>query len=551
MTRVKSFARISVPPRPTIMKIVKLLFTLTTVVAVLGLQAAQDRPNFVFIAVDDLNHYASFLDDQPDNFLQKVYPDPSVREAVTRRMTPNIQRLADQGLIFRRAYSASPLCGPSRTALFTGLPAHVSGYYDHNQGHFRDTAALADVVTLPQYLKSQGYFTTGLGKLYHRAETRMVGGKREDWPDMDFSWSRWIERNQGIGGPDGLPWEYSPYSEQEGYFRWGLSHTPLRRSWDYLNADYAATLLEQGHATITDRHQVERTITLPDDQPFFLGVGIFTPHMPWFVPQEYLDLFPVDEMTGIDSALIGLMNYDAQDIPEGVAREFLNLGELKDFDTIIANGKRVDGPGIQSTINAWRSALQAYLATTAFADRCVGRLLDGIEASPAYQNTVVVLWGDHGWHLGEKRRFRKHALWDGANHTVLLIRDPARAHASEGHATDHLVTLQDLYPTIVERAGLERPDHVHGRSLLPLMDRPANSKWEDAILMTYWEGNHALRTPDHYFIRYRDGESELYDLQQDPLQIENFSGSALYQDIQADLNAQLDELLERQATDFN
>ena len=510
-----------------------------------ALASAEDRPNFVFIAVDDLNHYASFLDDQPDNFLQKVYPDPSVREAVTRRMTPNLQRLADQSLIFRRAYSASPLCGPSRTALFTGVPAHVSGYYDHNQGHFRDLQSLADVVTLPQYLKANGYFTAGLGKLYHRAVTRVVEGVREDWPDTDHSWSHWIERQHGIGGPDGLPWEFSPYSEQEGYFRWGLSQTPLLRSWDYLNADFAANLLEEGHATLTDRHQVEHSVTLPMDQPFFLGVGIFTPHMPWFVPQEYLDLFPVDEMTGIDAALIGLMNYDAQDIPDGMAQEFLNLGGLNDFDTLIANGERVDGPGIQSTINAWRSALQAYLATTAFADRCVARILEGIEASPAYDNTVVVLWGDHGWHLGEKRRFRKHALWDGANHTVLLIRDPAREHASRGDVTEHLVTLQDLYPTIVERAGLERPAHVHGRSLLPLMDAPEQSHWEDSILMTYWEGNHALRTPTHYYIRYRDGATELYDLTQDPLQIENQANSPLYRDAQAKLDQTLNELLSR------
>ncbi len=526
-------------------------FALQSLVLSATVLAADNRPNFVFIAVDDLNHYASFLDDQPDNFLQKVYPDPSVREAVTRRLTPHIQRLADQSLIFRRAYSPSPLCGPSRTALFTGLPAHVSGYYDHNQGHFRLHEPIAEVVTLPQYLKQQGYFTTGLGKLYHRGVVTEQNGVRNDWPDMDYSWSRWIERDQGIGGPDGLPWEYSPYSEQEGYFRWGLSHTPLKRSWDYLNADYAATLLENGHATITDRHQVERTITLPEDQPFFLGVGIFTPHMPWFVPQEFLDLFPTDEMTGIDSALIGLMNYDAQDIPEGIARDFLSLNGQEDFNTIIANGARVDGPGTQSTINAWRSALQAYLATTAFADRSVGRILEGIEASPAHQNTVVALWGDHGWHLGEKRRFRKHSLWDGANHTVLLIRDPARRHASQGHATEHLATLQDLYPTVVARAGLRRPDHVHGRNLLPLLDQPERTDWEDAILMTFGEGNHALRTPDHYYIRYADGGIELYDLVQDPLQIENLTDSPPYHSIRAQLDAKLDELLARSAAAFN
>jgi arylsulfatase A-like enzyme len=519
------------------------LLLLTILTTPVFIHAEYERPNVVFIAVDDLNHYASFLDDQPDNFLQKVYPNPSVRESVTGRMTPNLQRLADQSLIFRRAYSASPLCGPSRAALFTGVPPHVSGYYDHDQGHFRDLPTLKEVVTLPQYLKQNGYFTTGLGKLFHRATTRELDGHHEDWPDIAYSWSKWIERNQGIGGPDGLPWAYSPYSEQEGYFRWGLSETPLRRSWDYLNADFAAKLLENGKATITDSHRVEHTVTLPEDQPYFVGVGIFTPHMPWFVPQEYLDLFPVAEMTGIDAALIGLMNYDAQDIPEGMAQEFLTLGGENDFDTIIANGERVDGPGVQSTINAWRSALQAYLATTAFADRCVGRILDGIEASATYENTIVVLWGDHGWHLGEKRRFRKHALWDGANHTVLLMRDPARKHATRGETTEHLVTLQDLYPTIVDRTGLNRPEHLRGRSLLPLLDSPELPAWEDEILMTYWEGNHAVRTPEHYYIRYRDGATELYDLKQDPLQIENLSSDPHHQTDVTRLDHVLNNLL--------
>lgn len=519
-----------------------LLLLVFWVVSGLFATAQTDRPNFVFIAVDDLNHYASFLDDQPDNFLQKVYPDPSVREAVTRRLSPNLQRLADRSLIFRRAYSASPLCGPSRTALFTGVPPHVSGYYDHNQGHFRLHEPLRNNVTLPQYLRQSGYFTTGVGKLFHRGEVRVLDGVREDWPDLDHSWSRWIERPQGVQGPDRIPFEYSPYSPQEGYFRWGVGHTPPRETWDYLNADYAARLLEEGHASITDRHNIERTVTLPDDQPFFLGVGIFAPHMPWFVPQELMDLFPADEMTGIDQALISLMNYDAQDLTSEVAQEFLNMD---DFDTLIANGERVDGPGAQSTINAWRSALQAYLATYAFADRCVGRLLDAIESSPRADNTVVVLWGDHGWHLGEKRRFRKHALWDGANHTVLLIRDPSRPAATQGQTTEHLVTLQDLYPTLVEQAGLTRPSHVHGRSLLPLLEQPENPQWEDAILMTFQKGNHGLRTPTHHFIRYRDGATELYDLTVDPLQIEDLSRDPHHHIILTQLDAKLDELLSR------
>ena len=505
---------------------------------------AADRPNFVLIAVDDLNHFASFLADQPDNFLQKIYPDPAVRAAVVERLTPNLQRLANQSLIFRRAYSASPLCGPSRTALLTGVPPHVSGYYEHSR-HFRLHDSLREVVTLPQYLGQHGYFTAGLGKVFHKPSVQMIDGVRHDWPDLDHSWTHWIERQMGVRGPARRPVTHSPYSPAEGYWQWGTNEGSVTDSWDYRNADFAAELLATGRAATTDLQGRTHEVVLPEDQPFFFAVGLFSPHLPWFMPPELLARFPTAEMTGIDQALISLMDHDIEDLAGPVARSWLG----NDFDTLKANAEKLHGPG--GMVAGWRDCVQAYLAAYAFADQCIGRILDGLEASPARDRTVVMLWGDHGWHLGEKRRFRKHALWEGANHTVLLVRDPAQPAASTGRATEHLVTLQDLYPTVTARAGLPRPDHVHGHDLAPLLADPATADWTDARLTTFEEGNHALRTPAYHYIRYQDGLAEFYDLATDPFQLENRIADPAFAGTVRDLDIRLDVLLAQQPADFN
>jgi arylsulfatase A-like enzyme len=525
------------------------------------------RPNFVFVSIDDLNNYVSFLRDQPENFLRKVYPDDQLRAEVTQRLTPNLQRLASRSVIFSRAYCASPLCGPSRTALLTGVPAHVSGYYQHRT-FFRTYETLRDVVTLPEYLKKNGYFTIGLGKIFHGpVQRRNPDGSMTDWPDIDRSWSLFIQRQIGPRGP-GSKVIRSPYSPGTGalaawdtgslktdadigsaehkpdmdeLFSFGVLALPTERTFDYQNTRFVSELLLRGRATIQDRGGATIDVALPTDRPFFLACGLYAPHLPWVVPQEFYDRVPIAEMA-IDEALVRWVEEDITDLPPQAIEEFV----LKDWDKVKKLGENVDGSG--GVKNAWRAALQAYLASIAYADHCLGQLVEALEQQPARDHTVVVLWSDHGWNVGDKRRFRKHALWEGANHSVLLVIDPQLPAANAGAVFSGNVSLQDLYPTLVARVGLPRPEHVYGHDLAPALRNP-NQASDRPVLMTYNPGNHAVRTSTTSYLRYREGGQELYDLTTDPFEYHNLASDPTHTVKLREMDALLDRMLTEKPAD--
>ncbi len=499
--------------------------------------------NFIFIAIDDLNVYNTVLGSLPVNFLQKVYPDPATRAAVLEKLTPNIQELADQSLTFNNAFCPAPLCGPSRTALLTGVPPHKSGYYHHDR-HFRAYETLTGVTTLPQYLRLSGYYTSGVGKVFHKGRSYLDRGYFSDWPDQLYSWSQWLEVYIGTGkGPDFVipefetPSRYWPgaSSPSSNFTRFGVTSLPREESNDYRNASHVADLITRGESTRSNRHGETITFRVPDDKPYFIACGLFAPHLPWIVPQEFIDLFPQDEMA-IDDALLQWIRKDLEDLsPSGQ-----KATERTGFTKLLQHGIDIDGEG--GDLNAWRAAFQAYLASIAFTDRNVGLLLEAIRNNPRKENTVVFLWSDHGYHIGDKNRTGKTTLWEGANHCNLIVYDPRKEGASSGFRTDATVTLQDLYPTIAEMAGLERPDHVHGNSLLPLMDQ-ADLEWPHPALSTNGEGNHTLRTGKFRYLRYRNGDQELYDMVSDPLEITNLAGDPAYADDLERLDNLLDKVL--------
>lgn len=489
------------------------------------------------IAVDDLNHYNTLLADQPGNFLRKVYPDAATRTEIIARVAPNIERLAEQSTTFAYTFSPQPLCGPCRTAAFTGIPPHVSGYTEHSR-HFRHFEAFKDIVTLPQFLRQNGYQTIGLGKIFHKPSVETKNGETHDWPDMAHSWDTWIERRMGMNGPDRNKRSISPYSPENGYFTFGASNTPTERSWDYLNAKFAAELYTEGKAQIKDLHGKQHKVSLPSDAPFLLSVGLFAPHMPWDAPQEFYDLFPTSEMNGINASLVDWVDEDVTDIPISVQELFIN----DDFDLTLAAGKR-NGDSIEG----WRRAVQAYLAATAYADHCLAQLIDAVETSSRKDNTVVMLFGDHGWQLGDKRRYRKHALWEGANHTTFMMRDPRRPSSTQGAQSDRMVSLQYLYPTITSLAGLSTPDHVHGYDMTPLLDNPKADFPED-VLMSNTEGNFTLRTQRWRYTRYRDGSQELYDMLSDPYEFTNLVSNPEYKTQIKKLDQQLTQTTNRDSS---
>jgi choline-sulfatase len=327
-------------------------------------QAGGERSNVLFIAVDDLNDWIGCLGGHPD----------------TR--TPNLDRLAARGVLFEQAHCSAPLCNPSRASLMTGIRPSSSGVYTNTQPW---RPAMPDAVTLPQHFMAHGYEVMGSGKTFHDA-----------FPDPP-SWQRYWPGLQRQRPPDPMPPKRPlngiPNAAQ---FDWGPIDAKDQDMGDWQVADWVRGELAKKHA-----------------KPFFLACGFFRPHLPWYVPGKYFDMFPLDKVT-----LPVVKKDDLSDVPP-IGRQFANAGG--------------DHARVIKTDN-WSRAVQGYLASIAFSDACLGRVLEALDASEHAENTVVVLWGDHGWHLGEKGMWAKGTLFDVSDRVPLVIVDPRTPTAGQGCA---------------------------------------------------------------------------------------------------------------------
>jgi arylsulfatase A-like enzyme len=438
-----------------------------------------EHPNVLFIAVDDLNTWVGHLGGH------------------VNAKTPNIDRLARRGVSFSKAYSAAPLCNPSRISLLTGIAPSKSGVYG-NREMLRDR--LPDAVTLMQHFRASGYVSLGSGKIFHG--TKAYDGDSWDQFHVVPRQSKGLAVHKQLAEPTSV---WAP---------WGPLSSAEEQMFDFEVASWAVSQLEASH-----------------DQPFFLAAGFTKPHLPWRVPQKYFDLHPLDEIE-----LPATKEGDLDDVPEfgkKLAREVYDASDGRNFAH--------PGGDHQNVVahEQWSIAVQAYLATISFADAQVGRILDALDASKHADNTIVVLWGDHGWHLGEKEHWRKHALWDVTTRTPLIISAP------EGVATDRLcdrpVGLIDVYPTLVELAGLPKRDGIDGRSLVPLLENP-DRDWDRPVVMTYGYRNHAVQTSRWRYIEYHDGTAELYDHENDPHEWTNLATRPEHQAVLRDLRSSLPKI---------
>jgi arylsulfatase A-like enzyme len=235
------------------------------------------------------------------------------------------------------------------------------------------------------------------------------------------------------------------------------------------------------------------------DKPFFLGCGLYKPHMPWYVPKKWFDKFPLDSIELPPSP-----PDDLDDVPPAGVR----MAKPKtDHQRILESGR-------------WKEAVQGYLAAIAYTDMNLGRVLDALDKSPERDNTNVVFCGDHGWHLGEKQHWRKFALWEEATRMPMIWVAPGVTKPNQ--VCDRAVDLMSVYPTLMELCGLPTPAHVQGRSIRPLLADPA-AKWDEPALTTYLPGNHAVRSENWRYIRYANGDEELYDDATDPLEHDNLA----------------------------
>jgi len=400
----------------------------------------KEKPNILMIAVDDLNDFVG------------AFGNPDA-------ITPNIDRLAKRGVIFTNAHCQAPLCGPSRASILTGLRPSSTGIY----GMIADNdikkvnILTANTKNLPQYFKDAGYSILGVGTVFH-----------DHFPD-------------GLLNQDGGASEYGPFSPTR--FKWNKKGT----STDWGAFPQTDEEMPDEHATVWAVDQ----LTKIHEKPFFLSVGFIRPHVPWYVPQKWFDLY--------DPAKLHLPPYFAND-----------------RDDLPAITKKIDDwPMMPSTEwaiqnNEWRNILQAYLACVSYTDHNVGRVLDALEKSSYADNTIIVLWSDHGYRLGEKNTFAKVSLWDRATKAPLLF---AGTSIPAGKV-DVPVELIDIYPTLVDLAGLSSYKANEGFSLKPLIKNNKHN-WSHPAITTWGKNNHSVKTKEFRFIQYEDGSQELYDVLKD------------------------------------
>ncbi len=423
----------------------------------------QQKPNVLFIAIDDLNDWVGCLGGHPDV------------------KTPHLDRLAQRGVLFTHAYCAAPACNPSRAALMTGIRPSSSGVY-HNPQPWRQCEVLKNAVTLPQHFTAHGYTSLGSGKIYH--------DRYPDPPSWDRYWPSKTRQRPGDPMPAGRPLNGIP---KTAHFDWGPVDAKSEAMGDWQVGDWVIQQLQKKH-----------------DKPFFLACGFYRPHLPWFVPQKYFDLYPEDKIT-----LPNIKTDDLDDVPEPGRK----MARLKDHKNV-------------TRYKQWRKAVQGYLAGISFVDECVGRVVEALDSSEYKDNTLIVLWSDHGWHLGEKLHWRKFALWEEATHNVLMFVAPGTAMA--GGRCHAPVNLLDIYPTIVDLCGLPPNPHVEGYNLTPLLKDP-DAIWKKPALTTHGRNNHSVRSTRWRYIRYADGSEELYDHQNDELEWENLAEQPEYQSVKTDL----------------
>jgi len=428
---------------------------------------AAEKPNVVFIAIDDLNDWIGCLG---------VHPQAK---------TPNMDALAARGTLFTNAHCQAPLCNPSRTSLLTGLRPGTTGVYALAP-FFRTSAPIADRDTIFQHFHKNGYATLSGGKIFH-------GGYPPNKADGDAEMvDTWMKKARGMAKP-GKKFVETP--AKIALMDWGVFPEKDEDAFDYDVASWAIDRLKS-----------------PPKGPFFLAVGFQHPHVPCYAPQKYFDLYPEATLQ-----MPGVKDDDRADLPRFADYMHWKLPEprlkwLKEH-------------------NEWKPLVRAYLASISFVDAQVGRVLEAIRASGLEKNTIVVLWSDHGWHLGEKGITGKNSLWERSTHVPLIFAGPGVARGAKCHRPAELL---DMYPTLAELCGLPAKAGLDGHSLVPQL-KDANAPREWPAITTHNRGNHGIRTEKWRYIRYADGSEELYDVETDPHEWANLASDSKYADVKKDL----------------
>ena len=431
-----------------------------------------DKPNVVMICIDDLNDWLGCMGN-------------------TQVKSPNIDKLANSGVLFKRAYCQFPVCGPSRASILSGMLPSTLRFGTHpSPSSVAKRVKQLNTSSIYTYFREHGYYTMGAGKIQHsRIQPSTI-----DKTETSFDKIRYSAQGEG------------PRSPKVGY-EWGKKYKFTMTDWGYAGND------ESMHDFIAAKwatDQLQKTY----DKPFFLMVGFARPHAPWLVPKKWFDLYENPKQ-------LNLPPYKADDL-----------------DDVPAISKQINiWPGMPATEWAikegkWHDIIHAYLASISFVDAQVGTVMSALENSPYADNTIVVLWSDHGYFMGEKGTTQKHNLWERSAHVPFIITGPQVSTK----ACSRVVGLVDLYPTLVEMCGLPENKANEGRSLVPLL-KDVTTAWDYPTITTWLGNNHAIQTERYRYMRYEDGSEELYDHQADPNEWTNLATEEQYTKVKQKLAA--------------
>ncbi len=450
----------------------------------IGAEKPASRPNVLIVLIDD----------HPFNLADVDQPSPVP--------TPNIRRIAAHGTWFSNGYCDAPSCGPSRTAMLTGVRSSRSGVYYNQQAYRRNTAFISRAITLPGHFFANGYLTAGYGKVAHNSFLM------DDVGDYSPGYYKWMDNPKDVTYTnDDLVKHILPGTLRRipgvasTSWDWGI----LPDDWD---RDDPAKIQQ-------DTEQANRTIAVlraKHDQPFFMVCGFYRPHIPWTVPKRYFDRFPLESI----QLPPGYRADDLEDLPRPSRWIATNRGEHTE---IVAAGM-------------WKKCLQGIFAATAYVDEQIGRVLDALEQGPHSGNTVVVFAADNGFHTGEKNHWLKYALWEQTCRIVFSISVPGMV--PQRSVTP--VSLLDLYPTLISLCGLSAPaaQTLDGVDLSAILAGRAKDRGQP-VLTTYGRGNHSLRNDRFRYIRYRNGAEEFYDHRADGYEWKNLADDPNYAAAKAEL----------------
>ena len=466
------------------------------------------KPNVLFIAVDDLNDWIGCLEGHP------------------QASTPNMDRLAARGVLFSNAHCASPACNPSRAAVFSGLMPRVTKVWSNESPTL--SKSFPSAIQLSESFSNSGYSTLGAGKLAHSEKPRGFDDyfkPHQRWSPLSKKDVKYTDEelpNKSTENPshvtqdsqgnkivlplNRMPSDRSPDNTKGESFDWGPFDVP--------DSDF-------GDTKITD-WAIEK-LKSTGDKPLFLALGYYRPHIPLWAPKRFFDRF----------------NDSPAQLPEHKSDDLDDLGSTG--KTLALEALTAGSHATVTKHKQWQAAVEGYLACTTYVDHEIGRLLDALDNSEIGDNTVIVLWGDHGWHLGEKEHWGKWTGWERSTRCPLIVvpsKKMADRFSSAGSDCSQPVSLVDLYPTLVELCELKGPERMDGQSLASLLKDPQQST-DRAVVTSFDQGNNSLRTDQWRLVRYADGSEELYDLKQDPNEWENLADSKTHKKTKAKLSERL------------